>query len=178
MLNKQQTASLNNHLWRKRRRRFIRRHYEPVGRESVGSVCCVNDGNKLHINMRVFTGLTQEAVSSGWGQTNRDSVNAIHWNHWLLHTKTNTAFWSTSAEIWLFLRYTEVRTEIIGANWLKWEKTTTANLWKSCNLHWVTNGRKSNFSHMTWRKIRLFVPAVTQTIICPLKSICLYLRLM
>lgn len=68
-----------------------------------------------------------------------DSVNAIHWNHWLLHTETNTAFWSTSAEIWLFLRYTEVRTEIIGANWLKWEKTTTANLWKSCNLHWVTN---------------------------------------
>lgn len=38
-------------------------HYEPVGRESVGSVCCVNDGNKLHINMRVFAGLTQEAVS-------------------------------------------------------------------------------------------------------------------
>lgn len=60
---KQQTAILNNHLWRKRRRRFIRWHYEPVGRESVGSVCCVNDGNKLHINTCVFTGLTQEAVS-------------------------------------------------------------------------------------------------------------------
>lgn len=139
MLNKQRTASLNNHLWRKRRRRFIRRHYEPVGRESVGSVCCVNDGNKLHINMRAFTGLTQEAVSSGWGQTNRQcQCKFTEITDYCIQRQTRLVG-PPPLKYGCFLRYAEVRTEIIGANWLKWEKTTTANLWKSCNLHWVTN---------------------------------------